>query len=199
MPDLRVIESGRVKLHRLLGVAVEPQAWRDSWHALAFRLFVPGPPPLAVADHLGQVVGRTNLPRPLLHARMLGHQLDGMVQVPRLQNEYPAELLFRLGIRAVGDRDFPVVEPQGGGAPRALERFAAGKVTVLFKQIVVGEALVHHGVQLVFGHRLPNLLVDVSQADVFHGTSYFRGPSFPHAFSGNPGESDWTPDKNIWG
>src|SRR5262245_11337743 len=30
--------------------------------------------------------------------------------------------------------------------------------------------------------------------------SPFRSPSFPHVFSGNPGEcSDWTPDGNIRG
>jgi hypothetical protein len=43
-----------------------------------------------------------------------------------------------------------------------------GKVTVLSEHVVVGKALIHHGVALVFGHRLPLLLFDVSKANVFH-------------------------------
>src|SRR5439155_4005216 len=114
------------------------------------------------------------LPGTCLLAWVLRHQLDGVVQVSRFEHEDPAQLLFRLGIRAIGDEHLAVLPSQCGGIPRGLERFAANKVTVLSKQIFVGEALIYEGVQLAFGHRLPVLFVKVSKADVFHSSSNER-------------------------
>src|SRR5918999_458752 len=125
-------------------------------------------PPLAFADHFGQVLSRANLEGACLHTWVLRHQLDGVIQVPGFEHEDSAQLLFRLGIRAIGEGHLAVLPPQGGGVPSALERFPTHKVTALSKHVVVGEALVHHGVPLAFGHRLPLLLVVVSKAYVFH-------------------------------
>jgi hypothetical protein len=80
----------------------------------------------------------------------------------------PPQLLFRLGIRAIGNRHLAVFPSQGDGVPGALERFPTNKVTVLPQLVIVLEALVQKGVFLAFGHRLPLLLVKVSKADVFH-------------------------------
>src|SRR5258708_17581008 len=51
---------------------------------------------------------------------------------------------------------------------RDLHRGRAVKVSVLPQHVVVGKALIQHGVALAFGHRLPLLLFNVSKADVFH-------------------------------
>jgi hypothetical protein len=65
-----------------------------------------------------------------------------MVEVPGFEHEDPAQLLFRLGIRAIGDGHLAVLPSQGGGVLRALERFPTNKVTVVPQYVVVGEALV---------------------------------------------------------
>jgi hypothetical protein len=49
-----------------------------------------------------------------------------------------------------------------------LERFPTRKVTVFPQHVVIGEALVHHGVPLAAGHRVPLLVFHVSKTDVFH-------------------------------
>jgi hypothetical protein len=49
-----------------------------------------------------------------------------------------------------------------------LERFPAGKVTVLAQHIVIRETLVQHRVALAFGHSFKFVWFDVTQANVFH-------------------------------
>ena len=105
-------------------------------HAAAFAAGV-GPgraavtTPLTFADHFGQVLGRADLEGACLHTWVLRHQLDGVVQVPGFEHEDSAQLLFRLGIRAIGDGHLVVLPSQGGRVPSALERFPANKVTLL--------------------------------------------------------------------
>jgi hypothetical protein len=51
-------------------------------------------------------------------------------------------------------------------------------VTVLPQQIIVCKAIVHEGVLLALGHRLPLPFVKVSKADVFHHFLLFRACRF---------------------
>ena len=99
---------------------------------------------------------------------MLRHDLDGIVQVAGFEDEYATQLFFSLSEWSISDGYSAVLEPQRGGISCALERFAAQKVTMLSKLIVVSEALIHESVSLAFGHRVPFLLVHVSKAYVFH-------------------------------
>src|SRR5579884_3337515 len=66
---------------------------------------VPLPSPLiALPHHLAQVSCRPDLKRTkaAAHRRMLRHQLNRVLQVPRLENQDPADLFFGLRVRAVG-------------------------------------------------------------------------------------------------
>jgi hypothetical protein len=100
---------------------------------------------------------------------VLRHQLDGVVQVLGFEHEDPAQLLLRLGIRAIGDGHLAVLPAKRGGVPIALERFPTKKVTIFSQQVVVGEAFIDQGVLLAFGNGVPLFLVTVSKADVFYG------------------------------
>jgi hypothetical protein len=97
---------------------------------------------------------------PVRSTRMPRHQLDCVVQVCGFEHENSAQLLFRLGIRAIGDGHLAVLRSQRDGVPRTLERFPAGKVTVLPQHVVVGKALIEHSVALAVRYRLPLLLFD---------------------------------------
>src|SRR5215475_11922794 len=99
-----------------------------------------------------------------------------MVQVLGFKQEDPAQLLFRLGIRAIGDGHLAILPSQGGGVSSALERFSANKMTVLPKHVVIGEALVDQGVALAFGHCFPLFLFQIPKAYVFH--DFPPGPTY---------------------
>src|SRR5262245_25455539 len=96
------------------------------------------------------------------------HQLDGVVKVFGLEHEDPAQLLFGLGIGAIGDGHLAVFPSQRGSVPSALERFPTNKVTFFSQHVVVVEALIDHGVALAFGHRSPFVFFHISKAYVFH-------------------------------
>jgi hypothetical protein len=130
----------------------------------SFQLFLLGTAPLALPDHFGQVSNRANLEGSRLHTGVIRHQLDGVVQVRGFE---PAQLLFRLGIGAIGDCHVAVLPSQGGGFSSALEHFATHKVTPLSKHAVVGKALVHQSATLTLGHGVPRFLVKVSKANIF--------------------------------
>src|SRR5262249_49155751 len=66
----------------------------------------PRPPALfALADHLAQVGGGTDLPGAELRSRMLRDQVDRVVQVARLEDHDAAELLLGFGEGPVGGHD----------------------------------------------------------------------------------------------
>src|SRR5215472_7479594 len=56
---------------------------------------------------------------------MLTDELHSMIHVPRLKDEYAAELFLGFRIGAIGGRHFAVLPIQGQGGFRALKRFAA--------------------------------------------------------------------------
>src|SRR5262249_54957722 len=103
------------------------------------------------------------------HARVLGHQVDRVVEVLGLKDQDSAQLLLGLSVGAVGDQHFSALEPQCGGVSRGLQRIPARKVTVLPKHVVVRETLVNKSIPLAFGHPFPLLRIHVPKTDVFHG------------------------------
>lgn len=92
----------------------------------------------------------------LLSPPELRHQLDGVVQILGFEHAESTQLLFRLGIRAIGNEHHAVSPSQGDGVASALERFAANNVALLPQQIIVSEAPVQEGVLLALRHRLQN-------------------------------------------
>ena len=69
-------------------------------------------PCLAGANGLAEVFYGPNLERPDAHAGMTRDELDGLVEVARLQEQNAADLLLRFRERAVRDRDRAVAKPQ---------------------------------------------------------------------------------------
>src|SRR5262245_21668976 len=125
--------------------------------------FVCGTPLFAFFDHSGQIRGRTDLEGTrLLHAGVLGHELDGMLEILRLENQDAADLLLRLRIGSVGDGDLSVFPSQGGSAPGTLERFTAGEVAIPSQEVVVGKALINHGVPILLRKALEFIFFDIS-------------------------------------
>ena len=117
----------------------------------------------------GERLGRPDLERAAqANTRVPGHQLDRVVHVLRLEHEEPAQLLPRLGERAVRHQHLARLPPQRLRRARALQRLAPDEVAVLAQHVVVGEALLHQRVLLALRHRVPPALVHVSEAHELH-------------------------------
>src|ERR1700722_11917992 len=89
-----------------------------------------GAPLFAFTNHSGHIERGTYLERAGLHTGMFRHQLDGMVQVARFEDEDAAELFLRFGVRAVGDGDLAIFPAQGCGRLRRLQPFTGGEMSL---------------------------------------------------------------------
>ena len=94
----------------------------------------------ADVDHFREVRSRTDFERPGFHARVFGHDLDGVIQVAGFEDEDAADLFLRFRVRAVGDGNLAVRPSQGCGGFRALQGFTAREVPIRPQLVVVGEA-----------------------------------------------------------
>src|ERR1700757_325918 len=94
-----------------------------------------------------------------------------MIEVSRLKDENAAELFLGFRIGAVGGRDFAVFPVQGQRGLRRLKRYFGDQMSVGAQMIIVLKALVEHRVSLVLGHSFEFSRLEVSQTDVFHGSS----------------------------
>src|SRR5215510_1010401 len=107
-----------------------------------------------------------------------------MIEVSRLKDENAAELFLGFQIGPVGRRDFAVLPVQGQRGLRRLKRYFGNKMSVGAQMVVVLKAFVEYSVSLILGHPFKFSRLDVSQADVFHGSPVFpvtpqgRGSSF---------------------
>src|SRR5262245_32414012 len=89
-------------------------SWDDVAGLLSlWLLFVSSASLFTLVDHSGEVCGRTYLERPRLHAGMLRHQLNRVIQVAGFQDKDAADLLLRFGIGAVGDGHLAILPAQG--------------------------------------------------------------------------------------
>ena len=79
---------------------VGPTFHRKGAHARAIGAvgLFPGTPPFTLDKHPGHVDHRPDLERSAPHPRVFRHELDRVVQIPRFQNEDPADLLLRLRV-----------------------------------------------------------------------------------------------------
>ena len=98
-----------------------------------------------------------------------------MIEVSRLKDLNAAELFLGFRIRAVGRRHFAVFPVQGGCGLRRLKWYLGKKVSVGAQMVIVLKAFVEHCVSLVLGHPFEFPWLDVSQTDVFHGSSPLGG------------------------
>src|SRR5687768_12964187 len=122
-----------------------------------------GPPPLRDGEN------RAHFHRAVLGTRNSRRDLDGVVQILRLHQVKAAELLLRLGERAVSRRHFAVAHAERRRGGRRLEGLATEQVAALFD--VLGECHVFgkHGVVLFLGRLRPLRFFTVDEAQVLHG------------------------------
>src|SRR5918993_329747 len=118
--------------------------------------------------HASVLHHRTHLDATPARTGDLGRDLDRFVQVLRIEQVVAAELLARLGERAVGRRDLAVAYAHGRRRRRGLERPAGHYVPALLIRAAEGEVLAEFGVGVRFGQAGPGLLVLVDEAEVFH-------------------------------
>lgn len=79
-----------------------------------------------------------------------------MVESPRLEYQDSAQLFLDFHVGAIGHGHFSVLEPQGDGVLRDLERFPTHTVPILPKYVIIlGEALANKSIPLAFGRRFP--------------------------------------------
>src|SRR5262245_64388679 len=97
---------------------------------------VPGSGRLVAEHH-----DRPNLYRPRLRAGNSCGDLEGIVEIRRLEQVVPAELLLRLGEWPVGRRDLSVADTHGRGRVRRLQRIPAEHVSALLDLLREGEIL----------------------------------------------------------
>src|SRR5918999_1775668 len=92
---------------------------------------------------------RPHLDAPGTRPRNPRRQLDGVVQIPRLDQVEAAELLLRFGERAVGRRDLRVPAADGRRGVRGLETFTGEVVAAPPDPLGKGHVLAHQALQLV--------------------------------------------------
>src|SRR4030095_9159565 len=97
----------------------------------------PLPPFFTFLDHSPQIRRGADLEGARLGAGVLGHELDGVLEIIGLQDENAAYLLLRLRVGAVNDDHLSVFPPKGGGAPGALQGLPSRQVAVFAQGIVV--------------------------------------------------------------
>src|SRR6185295_1859109 len=102
-----------------------------------------------------------------------------MIEVSRLEDLNAAELFLGFREGAVGGRDFAVFPIQGQRGVRRLKSYFVNQMSVGAQMVVVLKAFVERCVSLVLGHAFEISWLDVSQADVFHGSSPLVGSRRP--------------------
>src|SRR5687767_867442 len=117
---------------------------------------------------LAEVDHRTDFDRTVPRTWNLRRNLDGVVQVTRVDEVEPAELLLRFCVRPVGRGDFPIADADRGCSLRRLQRFAALVVPALLDPLGEGEVFAEDGVGLLLRHRFPRFFVFVDEAEVAH-------------------------------
>src|SRR5713226_5776001 len=86
---------------------------------------------------------RPDLDGAQVHGRKFRRQLDGLIQVPGVNDSKPAQELLRLGKRTIADGQLAVPAPQRRGAPHRLEARRKDVVTALFEFADPGATLAH--------------------------------------------------------
>src|SRR5215470_19615970 len=98
---------------------------------------------------------RPHLDRAVFRPGHAGAEVVGLVQVFRLDDVVPAELLVRLGEGAVRRERFSVLDPDRRGARGRGERIAGAVVAALLDRVAVGHVLTVDLAPLLFAHPGP--------------------------------------------
>ena len=124
---------------------------------------------LPVAPVLPELfLDRPHLDTPKARRRPPRRDLDGLIQVPGIDQEEPTQLLLGLGEEAVGHRLLAASNPHGAGGLNALECVRDDQVTALPQGLDIGQSLAPEGVPLALGQGVELLLFFVGQAQVLH-------------------------------
>src|SRR5437867_4091859 len=119
----------------------------------------------------GTLDDRSNLNRARPGGRNTRRHLNGVVQIPRLDQVVATELFLRLGERAIGGRDFSVARAHRGGGLGGLKLIRPHEFAALLDALSKCSVLSHVLVLHVLGEFLPLRLVVVNQAKVLHRSS----------------------------
>src|SRR5262245_1924542 len=87
-------------------------------------------PPLSFGVHVGVVLRWSNLNGASSHRRVFRHQLDGVVEIPGLNNPESRQLLLGFRVWTIGDCDFSVSVVQSGRGLGALQCFSTDDVPI---------------------------------------------------------------------
>src|SRR6266849_3171414 len=99
-----------------------------------------------------------------------------MIEISRLKDLNAAKLFLGFRIGAIRRRDFAVFPVQGKRGLRRLKSYFGDKMSVGAQMVVVLKAIVERCLSLVLGHPFEFSWLDVSQTDVFHGSSPRSSP-----------------------
>src|SRR5215510_11688882 len=100
----------------MTAVTIASSVWKSACAEVAG-----GTPLLALANHSAQIRCWPDLERSNAHARVLRHDLDGMLEIPRFEYQYSAELLLGFRERTIRRRHLAIREPQGYCRPGGLQ------------------------------------------------------------------------------
>src|SRR5262249_24678742 len=108
---------------------------------------------------------------PTFYTCMLRHQLDRVIYILCLQQEYSSDNFLGLGKRAIENPYFPVFPAQSLCGLRVLQWLSAGKMSVLSQDIIVGQTFVYDRVLLAFTQRFKPVRFHISKTHEFHRCS----------------------------
>src|SRR5215468_2326331 len=120
------LKSLRNSSGRKLMMYLQTSVTRVSW---ASEVTSDGAAPLfTFTDRAAKVLDGTNLPRAHFDPGMVGYQLNGMIEVSRLQDQNPSQEILCLDVGAVRHRHLTLLVTQSGGAD--LQSFSAHPVSI---------------------------------------------------------------------
>src|ERR1700687_2248386 len=137
--------SALVPKAEVLSPPAPPPTASDDGRAKHSRLW---PPSLAASGR--QLSDWPHLDAAHASRRYFRGDLDGVVQVPGVNQIEPGQLLIGLGVRAVTDGHFAVANPHGGGGLNRLKGLRGKALTAVPERLIVGHAfVVGHGSDLL--------------------------------------------------
>lgn len=160
-----------------------------------------GAPRFAAPSRRGRQ--RDEFPKGRTLLRVPRDQIDGVIQVTRLEDHDAAELLPCFRQRSVGNNDLSIRVLQRHRRARRLQRFPSREVTVRAELVVIREAAVHHRMLFVFQDGSERVGINITEADVFHGGGLAGGTGSRHRSSASrsPGavfDTLWKNRQPIW-
>jgi len=129
------------------------------------------PSPLALLHDFVQIRRWTYLDCSTLqlHSRMLGNELNCVIQISRFKHLNSTQLLLRFRVRTVCHCNLSVLPTHGHRPIGGLKRFLSDQMFALPQFVVVAKTLVQHGVALALRHVFELAGLEIAQTDVSFG------------------------------